>query len=94
MSYRSPYIDIPKLNNRKAVGRVKKMTKSTITAEPKTAKKYNKTRGEHFKDIVIAMLVTAIIAFGLGVAFESNRNTQTQQAVKAALLQTTSPVKK
>jgi len=38
------------------------MPKTTNTPEAKPAKKYAKTRGEHYKDIVIAILVTSIIA--------------------------------
>jgi hypothetical protein len=58
-------------------------TKSTVaTPEVKAPKaKYNKTRGEHFKDIVIAMLITGIIAFIGGMTFQ----TKQQHAIEAAV---------
>lgn len=55
--------------------------KSTTTEAPKV---YAKTRGEHFKDMVIVALVVGIIAFGLGFKFNADRNTEMQSAVKAA----------
>ncbi len=71
------------------VGRVNnQMTKSTSTEQPKAVKKYAKTRGEHYKDIVIAILVTAIVAFGLGVKVQADRNAQVAQAVKSAVTPT------
>lgn len=69
------------------VGRVT-MTKSTSTEQPKAVKKYAKTRGEHYKDIVIAILVTAIVAFGLGVKVQADRNAQVAKAVNAAITPT------
>lgn len=80
MSYGTPYIATP--ITAKAVGRVK-MTKSTLTAE-KPVKKYAKTRGEHYKDIIIAILVAGVIAFVGGMHFADQRNAQMQNAVKAA----------
>jgi ABC-type proline/glycine betaine transport system permease subunit len=64
------------------------MTKSTINEQPKAVKKYAKTRGEHYKDIVIAILITAIIAFGLGVKVQADRNAQIASAVKSAVTPT------
>lgn len=64
-------------------GKDSKMSKSTNQAEPKTAKKYAKTRGEHAKDIIIAILVTGIIAFIAGAIFANNNNAQITKAVQA-----------
>ena len=59
------------------------MSKTNQTAEPKAAKKYAKTRGEHYKDIVITILVTAIIAFICGAVFQSKQQNAINTAVKA-----------
>lgn len=66
------------------VGRVKSMTKSTSTEAPKASKKYAKTRGEHYKDIVIAILVASVIAFIGGMHFSNRQHAQVEQAVTAA----------
>lgn len=50
----------------------------------KASKKYAKTRGEHFKDIVIAVLITSIIAFVGGMVFANKQNTEVKNAVNAA----------
>lgn len=62
-----------------------KMSKNQPTvAEPKAPKqKYAKTRGEHFKDIVIAVLVAGIIAFIGGVVFQAKQQSAIDTAVKA-----------
>lgn len=65
-------------------GKDSKMSKAKQTVEAPVAKNYNKTRGEHFKDLVIVALVVGIIAFGLGFKFNADRNTEMQSAVKAA----------
>jgi hypothetical protein len=86
MSYGTPYIDNPKLYRKKAVGRTfNKMSKTTQTQEPVKASKakYSKTRGEHAKDILIAMLVTGIIAFIGGMQFSNSQHTAITSAVKA-----------
>lgn len=62
------------------------MSKSTTNEAPKASKKYNKTRGEHAKDIVIAVLITAIVAFGLGVKVQADRNAEVAKAVSNAIL--------
>jgi multidrug resistance efflux pump len=82
MSYGTPYIATP--ITAKAVGRVKLMTKSTSTEAPKASKQYRKSRGEHAKDILIAVLVTAVVAFIGGMHFSNQQHAQTAQAVKAA----------
>lgn len=75
------------------VGKVK-MTKSTTNEAPKVSKKYAKTRGEHYKDIVIAVLVTAVIGFVVGMHFSNQQHAATAQAVKAAQVTATADVKK
>lgn len=65
-------------------GKDSKMSKSTNQAEPKTAKKYAKTRGEHAKDIIIAILVTSIVAFVGGMYFQGKQNSEVKNAVSAA----------
>lgn len=62
---------------------IKPMSKTTQTEAPKASKKYAKTRGEHYKDIVIAILVTGIIAFIAGAVFANNNNAQITKAVQA-----------
>lgn len=57
--------------------------KTTNQAETKPAKKYAKTRGEHYKDIVIAILVTGIIAFIGGMYFSNQHNAEIARAVSA-----------
>lgn len=90
MSYGTPYIDIP-LNRKKAVGRtLTTMSKTSNIAEPsKPAKKYSKTRGEHYKDLVIVALVVGIVAFVGGMHFANQHNAETAKAVQAATVQTT-----
>lgn len=74
----------PPINTRKG-GKVNKMTKqATVTETPKASKKYAKTRGEHFKDIVIAILVAGVIAFIGGIQFANRQHAQVESAVKAA----------
>lgn len=67
-------------------GKDSKMSKNSTTPEaPKAPKaKYSKTRGEHIKDVVIAMLVTGIIAFIGGVSHQSNQQQAIETAVKGA----------
>lgn len=60
------------------------MPKTTQTEAPKASKKYAKTRGEHAKDIIIAILVTSIVAFVGGMVFANKQQAKVQQAVKAA----------
>lgn len=87
MSYGTDYLDIPELNP-KRVGRIStKMSKTTTTQEPVKASKakYSKTRGEHVKDLLIAMLVTGIIAFIGGMHFSNQQNTAINSAVKSAV---------
>lgn len=84
MKYIKTPIKLPK-----RVGRVNKMTKSTTSTEaPKASKKYSKSRGEHAKDILIAVLVTSIVAFGLGVKVQAERNAEVTKAISRAITPT------
>ena len=89
------YIETP--INPYRVGRTfKKMSQKQPTPEVKAPKaKYSKTRGEHFKDIVIAVLITGIIAFVGGMVFQGKQQQAIETAVKGASTQTVeAPVKK
>lgn len=64
-----------------------KMPKTTNNQEVKQAKirrVYEKTRGEHIKDVIIAVLITGVIVFVLGVRYANNQNVQLTSAVQAA----------
>ena len=77
------------------VGRTFKKMSNKSNAVEAPAKTYNKTRGEHIKDMVIVALVVGIVAFGLGFKFNADRNSEMQSAVKAAQTQVSqSEVKK
>ena len=85
MSYGTAYIDIPELKTRKGGKDIIKMSKSTNTAEAvKPAKKYQKSRGEHAKDILIAVLLTGMIAFVGGMTFANRQQAEVKSAVTAA----------
>lgn len=76
--------DLPKKQyNKKTVKAVGRTEMSKTVSEPKIAKRYSKTRGEHFKDIVITILVTAIVAFVAGSVFANKQQARIDQAVKA-----------
>lgn len=70
--------------------------KSIMSAnkEVKQSKKYSKTRGEHVKDLVITALVFSIVAFAVGVKFQSDRNKEVLTAVKSVTAVSEEPVKK
>lgn len=78
-SYTLHYEDIPKNPNR--VGRTFKMSKAKQTTEAPAV--YNKSQGEHRKDIVIAILVSAIIAFVGGMYFKGTQQAEIDRAVSA-----------
>ncbi len=80
--YKLHYEDIPPKTRQIRVGRTE-MSKSKNSVEA-PAKTYNKTRGEHIKDMLIVALVVGIVAFGLGYKFQADRSTEMQNAVKAA----------
>lgn len=61
------------------------MTKSTTTEAPKASnKKRVATRGEHAKDIIIAVLITAVIAFIGGMVFANQQSAEVKNAVAHA----------
>lgn len=64
--------------------RRKKMGKEKEVPVAKTRKVYAKTRGEHFKDMVIVALVVGILAFVAGVRYQSNQQTAVNNAVSQA----------
>ena len=68
------------------VGRVTPMTNKNITPEASKAPKakYNKTRGEHIKDILIAVLIVGVVAFIGGAHYADSKNAEMQNAVKNA----------
>lgn len=89
------YEDIPPSPRMFRVGKGSKMSKSNKSVEATEAKTYNKTKGEHIKDMIIVALVVGIVAFGLGFKFNADRNSEMQNAVKAAQTQVSqSEVKK
>ena len=87
--YPLEYEHMPFRLTRLSGGKDSKMSKAKTTNEA-PAKVYAKTRGEHFKDMVIVALVVGIIAFGLGFKFNADRNTEMQSAIKAAQTATVS----
>jgi hypothetical protein len=76
--------DLPqKQYNKKTAKAVGRTEMSKVTSEPKAAKRYSKTRGEHLKDIVITILVTAIVAFVAGTMFANKQQARIDRAVQA-----------
>lgn len=70
-------------------------------SQPKTKEQesekapYNKSRSEHFKDLVIAILIASIIAFVSGMIFQKGQQSAIEAAVKSATpVATSAPVKK
>jgi hypothetical protein len=59
------------------------MSKKQEIPTAKTRKSYQKTRAEHYKDIVIAVLITGIIAFIAGAQFNAGQNNAISKAVEA-----------
>lgn len=90
------FIETP-INPVKGGKDITKMSNKTNTSEPVKApkQKYSKTRGEHFKDIVIAVLVSGIIAFVCGMTFQTKQQDAITTAVKGASVTVeNAPVKK
>lgn len=58
---------------------------SKLDVEPSVS--YRKSRGEHYKDIVIAVLVTAVVAFVAGSVYANNQSKVTAEAVQQAKAQ-------
>lgn len=92
--YELQYEDVPFIKPYR-VGRAFKMSNKANTVEA-PAKAYNKTRGEHIKDIIIAILVAGIIAFVGGMTFAKNNQAEIDRAVSAVqpTAQAQEPVKK
>lgn len=85
MSYGTPYITTPIKPIRVGKDKLMSKTNNNISAsETKPVKKYAKTRGEHFKDLVIVALIVSIIAFIGGMQFNKSNQNQIDRAVKAA----------
>lgn len=84
-----PFIETP-LTPIKVGRTFTKMSKeSTPTPAPVKAK-YAKTKGEHTKDLIIAVLIAGIIAFIGGMTFQAKQQDAITSAVKGA--QTVAPV--
>lgn len=88
-AYALEFEDMP-LKLSKTAGRisVKKMSKESPTPAPVKAK-YAKTKGEHNKDLIIAVLVAGIIAFVGGMTFQARQQDAINTAVKG--VQTVAP---
>lgn len=68
------------------VGRTFKRMSNKSTSQPEAPKqkaKYSKTRGEHTKDLIIAVLIAGIVAFIGGMTFQSKQQSAIDTAVKA-----------
>lgn len=81
-SYKLDFEELP-LTTRMG-GKDSKMSKQPKVEAP--AKSYNKTRGEHVKDVLIAVLVAGIVAFIGGMQFANKQNATVDEAVKAVTL--------
>lgn len=69
----------------KSGGKGKSMpNKTNISEAPKASRKYQKSRGEHAKDILIAVLITAVVAFVAGMHFANKQNAAIKSAVAEA----------
>lgn len=81
---------IPPRKKPARVGRTE-MSKQSTTSE---APVYNKTRGEHRKDLVIAILVSGIITFIGGMTFQARQQAAIESAVKGVQVVAPAEVKK
>lgn len=86
MSYGTDFIDDPKLNKPERVGKGIKMSKQNKSTEPnKPAKKaYTPTRMEVVKTVIIAVLITAVVAFICGMNFQKSHDMEVKNAVSQA----------
>lgn len=83
-NYKIEYEDMA-FKTPQTVGRKKIMAKSTKEVPTaKTRKAYNKSRGEHFKDVVIAVLIAGIVAFIAGMQFANSNQAKVDAAVETA----------
>lgn len=92
--YKLHYEDIS-LITRKG-GKDSKMSKNNKQVEA-PAKTYNKSRGEHIKDMLIVALVVGIVGFVGGMQFSSRQAAEIREAVTQAqdvTAQAEAPVKK
>ncbi len=91
-----------KLDERRNYSKIKtpkKARKDNKMSEQKTAvpkkPKYSKTRGEHLKDLLIAILISGIVAFVIGIRYANAQNATVQKAVEAVeTVEPATPVKK
>jgi hypothetical protein len=81
--YPIEYIDDMPLINPNRVGRTFKKMSAKNNQSNEAAPAYNKSKGEHRKDIVIAVLVAGIIAFIGGMTFQSKQQSAIETAVNA-----------
>jgi len=65
------------------ISKENKMGNKTEVPTAETRKVYEKTRGEHFKDIIIAVLLTSIVAFIVGAQYQSRHTADITRAVAA-----------
>lgn len=79
--YKLEYEDVPRKKYQIIKKGHNKMSKEVKQA--KTRKVYQKTRGEHYKDIVITILVTGIVAFVAGASYQNGQNQALQSAIDA-----------
>lgn len=83
IAYTLRYEDMTKKYNvSKGVGN---MSNKQEVPMAKTRKVYEKSRTEHIKDIVIAVLITAVIAFVCGVHYANSQREATDTAVNKAV---------
>jgi len=82
--YSMKYEDLPAKNNKIITRKDSKMSKKKEEMPTaKFKKSYSKSRAEHYKDVIIAVLVTGIIAFIAGVQFNNGQNKAITAAVNA-----------
>lgn len=85
--YPLKFEDLPQKRYNKIVktrkGRKDSKMSKEVKQEVKASKKYMKTRGEHFKDLVITALIVAILAFVAGMAFQGKQQDAINTAMKS-----------
>jgi hypothetical protein len=81
--YSMKYENLPAKNNKIIIRKDIKMSKKQELPTAKLKKSYSKSRAEHYKDVIIAVLVTGIIAFIAGVQFNTGQNKAITAAVNA-----------
>lgn len=95
--YPLQFEDMP-LKLSKTAGRISNKMSQPKNNQPEVVKapkaKYSKTRGEHFKDLVITALIVGIIAFVGGMTFQGKQQDAINTAVKGAQTVAPTEVKK